>query len=78
MRQPTTHHSHPGIPPQEPPRTVMTLRVSRDSGRTWTDKTQVSSAGRPAAIANASIWPPRRWPPCSCPRCLPDDHRPEE
>ncbi len=39
----------------------MTIRVSRDSGRTWTRERTVKGEG-----------PPPEWvpcPPCACPRC---------
>lgn len=45
-------------PPTNP---LMTLRVSRDSGRTWTDRREI----RPEDCAplTSSV-----WPPCLCPR----------
>ncbi|MFF9554719.1 hypothetical protein ACF1DY_02655 [Streptomyces albus] len=39
----------------------MTIRVSRDSGRTWTRERTVRGKGRPPATMSE--------PPCRCPRC---------
>lgn len=39
----------------------MTMRVSRDSGRTWSRERTVQGEGPPPA------WAP--CPPCQCPRC---------
>lgn len=40
----------------------MTIRVSRDSGRTWTPKrTVVPDATKPPARSD--------YPPCRCPKC---------
>ncbi|MEW2453002.1 hypothetical protein [Streptomyces albus] len=39
----------------------MTIRVSRDSGRTWTRERTVKGGGLPP------VWVP--CPPCACPRC---------
>lgn len=47
------------------PRLLMTLRVSRDAGRTWSQTTRVQS-GDPYVILSD----PGRYPPCECPRCL--------
>ncbi|MFE1574638.1 hypothetical protein [Streptomyces fradiae] len=42
---------------------VLTLRVSRDGGRTWGERTVVRVRDR--------LVPPHSsvWPPCACPRC---------
>ncbi|MBD0709338.1 hypothetical protein BU197_13405 [Streptomyces sp. CBMA291] len=42
----------------------MSLRVSRDSGRTWMRSTRVLE-GEPFDILSD----PGRYPPCECPRC---------
>lgn len=44
--------------------TLMTIRVSRDSGRTWGPTTVVSCAEPRDLPAE-----PLRFPPCRCPRC---------
>lgn len=46
------------------PRVLMTLRVSRDSGRTWQQSTSVRE-GDPFVILSD----PGRYPPCGCARC---------
>jgi hypothetical protein len=43
---------------------MMTLRVSRDSGKTWGPTVTVSDT-HPDRITAA-------WQPCECPRCLPE------
>ncbi len=45
-------------------RVVMTLRVSRDSGRTWGPRRDVR-AGNDRGVPVGS-W---MFPPCTCPRC---------
>lgn len=45
-------------------RVLMTLRVSRDSGRTWGQVTEVQEEENPVILDN-----PGRFPPCTCPRC---------
>ncbi|MFE7544589.1 hypothetical protein [Streptomyces platensis] len=45
-------------------RILMTLRVSRDSGRTWGPVTKVREDENPAITDN-----PGGLPPCTCPRC---------
>lgn len=45
-------------------RVLMTLRVSRDSGRTWSRVTEVQEDKNPVFLDN-----PGRFPPCTCPRC---------
>ncbi|AZK95349.1 hypothetical protein B7R87_16915 [Streptomyces tsukubensis] len=57
-------------PPDGGQRVLMTLRVSRDSGRTWGPHTVVH------ADAARDLPPePLRFPPCRCPRCR---HSPED
>ncbi|QIK04692.1 hypothetical protein G7Z12_22220 [Streptomyces sp. ID38640] len=46
------------------PRVLMTLRVSRDSGRTWSQVTQVRENENPAIRDN-----PGGFPLCTCPLC---------
>ncbi|WP_328742297.1 hypothetical protein OG436_15875 [Streptomyces caniferus] len=50
-------------------RVLMTLKVSRDSGRTWDPVTKVREDEHPVTIDN-----PGRFPPCACPRCT--GHKP--
>lgn len=45
-------------------RVLMTLRVSRDSGRTWSQLTEVREDEKAKTPDN-----PGRFPPCTCPRC---------
>ncbi|WP_455353048.1 hypothetical protein [Streptomyces sp. SYSU K217416] len=45
-------------------RVLMTLRVSRDSGRTWGQATEVREEENPVFLDN-----PGGFPPCTCPRC---------
>lgn len=47
------------------PRVLMSLRVSRDSGRTWARSTRVLEGEPFDILAN-----PGRYPPCECPRCV--------
>jgi len=47
------------------PRILMSLRVSRDSGRSWSQTTQVREDD-PFDIFSD----PGRYPPCECPRCV--------
>ncbi|PJF01628.1 hypothetical protein CUT44_02735 [Streptomyces carminius] len=47
----------------------MTLRVSRDGGRTWGPVTVVRSGGGVPALDTMA------YPPCACPRCAPDRAR---
>ncbi len=47
------------------PRALMTLRVSRDSGRTWSPATVVRE-GDPVVILENPV----RYPDCLCARCL--------
>ncbi|MEV4872525.1 hypothetical protein [Streptomyces syringium] len=46
---------------------LMTLRVSRDSGRTY-EPTRAVRAGDPWIILENPV----RYPPCECPRCVPE------
>ncbi len=48
------------------PGPYLTLRVSRDSGRTWSPKVTYEP-GREAP----PIESPGRFPPCQCPKCGP-------
>lgn len=50
-------------------RVLITLRVSRDSGRTWGRVTEVREDEYPVILGN-----PIGLPPCTCPRCT--DHSP--
>lgn len=46
-------------------RRLMSLRVSRDGGRTW---------GAEVVVMSSEALPPLQtgvWPPCQCLRCLP-------
>ncbi|MFI1161607.1 hypothetical protein [Streptomyces sioyaensis] len=45
-------------------RVLMTLKVSRDSGRTWGPVTKVREDENPVILDN-----PGGFPPCTCPRC---------
>ncbi|URM91065.1 hypothetical protein LUW75_14915 [Streptomyces sp. MRC013] len=49
-------------------RPVLTLRVSRDGGRTWGERTVVRSREK-LAPPHSSV-----WPPCRCPKCRPAGH----
>ncbi|QES58986.1 hypothetical protein DEJ51_15990 [Streptomyces venezuelae] len=42
----------------------MSLRVSRDSGRTWSPSTRVLQGDPFDILSN-----PSSYPPCECPRC---------
>lgn len=46
-------------------RVLMTLRVSRDSGRSWSQTTSVREGDPFVILSN-----PGRYPPCQCPRCV--------
>ncbi|MER6089600.1 hypothetical protein [Streptomyces bluensis] len=50
-------------------RVLMRLRVSRDSGRTWGQVTEVREGENLVILDN-----PSGFPPCTCPRCT--DHFP--
>lgn len=45
-------------------RILMTLRVSRDSGRTWGRVTEVREVEEPVFLDNPGL-----FPACMCPRC---------
>lgn len=45
-------------------RPSLTIRVSRDSGRTWGQTFEVHSVGPLPLMAD-----PMRFPPCGCTRC---------
>jgi len=53
-------------------RVLMTLRVSRDSGRTWGQVTEVREDENPLILDN-----PISFPPCTCPRCTDHSRRSE-
>lgn len=44
-------------------RPLMTLRVSRDSGRTWGPERAVFGGNLPVPAVTSE------WPPCRCPHC---------
>jgi hypothetical protein len=44
-------------------RPMLTMRVSQDSGRTWSPQRAVFSTDDLAPLATAE------WPPCKCRRC---------
>jgi hypothetical protein len=44
-------------------RPLMTMRVSRDSGRTWEPERIVFGGDDLAPLVTSA------WPPCQCPRC---------
>lgn len=48
----------------EESRSLMTMRVSRDNGRTWDQETVVRE-GDPVVL----LYDPGRYPPCECARC---------
>lgn len=45
-------------------RVLMSLRVSRDSGRTWKQSTRVREGDSFVILSD-----PGRYPPCGCARC---------
>ncbi|GHA21014.1 hypothetical protein GCM10010329_50570 [Streptomyces spiroverticillatus] len=49
---------------KKPDFTLLTIRVSRDSGKTWEPKREVRSSEKLAPL------PIGAWPMCECPRCL--------
>jgi len=44
-------------------RPLMTMRVSRDSGRSWEPERSVFGGDDLAPLVTSE------WPPCQCPRC---------
>ncbi|MET9347318.1 hypothetical protein [Streptomyces termitum] len=54
----------PSRPASSTPLTLMTLRVSRDSGRTWGPTVTLTDETPLAPLMN-----PNQYPPCACPRC---------
>lgn len=48
--------------PRPEPELLLTLRVSRDGGRTWETRREIHSTD-PLAPLMTSM-----WPPCQCPR----------
>jgi hypothetical protein len=59
-----SHNDHNDEDPGAEPRALMTLRVSRDSGRTWSPETVVRE-GDPVVILDNPV----RFPDCECTRC---------
>lgn len=55
------------------PRVLLRLRVSRDSGRTWGEATEVREDENLPLLDN-----PGALPPCACLRCSPRTPRPED
>jgi len=52
-------------------RSTMTVRVSRDSGRTW--EAQIQYLLGAADLPNPVLWDSvSSYPACRCPRCRPD------
>ncbi|WP_199828379.1 hypothetical protein [Streptomyces sp. XY533] len=49
-------------PPPAIGRTLLTLRVSRDSGQTWSPPVAVTTDDNPTPLATS------QWPPCQCPQ----------
>ncbi|MEW2553673.1 hypothetical protein AB0957_18300 [Streptomyces zhihengii] len=43
-------------------RPLLTLRVSRDSGRTWSPLVEIISADKLVPVSSST------WPPCECPQ----------
>lgn len=43
----------------------MTLRISRDSGKTW-EQSSIVREGEPVVLMNE----PMRYPACECPQCV--------
>lgn len=43
---------------------LLTVRVSRDSGKTWEPKREVRSGDKPDPLISSA------WPLCECARCL--------
>lgn len=46
-------------------RPLMTLRISRDSGKTW-EQSSIVREGEPVVLMNE----PTRYPECECARCV--------
>ncbi len=57
-------HRHPTRTDLPPGHVRLTLRVSRDSGKTWGPTTTITEDVPLAPISN-----PNQYPPCECPRC---------
>lgn len=51
---------------EDEPLRLLTLRVSRDGGRTWGAPRAYRVTDRPAPLGSSV------WPPCLCPRCARD------
>ncbi|WP_326797435.1 hypothetical protein OG946_20110 [Streptomyces sp. NBC_01808] len=58
MREPS-----PPVVEKEPARPLLTLRVSRDSGRTWGAEKRFYDRDCTPPLLNGV------YPPCRCPRC---------
>ncbi len=52
------------MPPFKVAEVRMTLRVSRDSGRTWGPLTEVRVGDNPVPADNSGV-----FPPCTCGQC---------
>lgn len=61
-REPDTHARSEGFYAEQ--RVLMTLRVSRDSGRTWGQLTEVREDVDRVILDNPGL-----FPACRCPRC---------
>lgn len=76
-RDETTVHEHSGgrhtARHITEPRILLRLRVSRDSGRTWGQVTEVREDENLPLLDN-----PGALPPCACLRCTPRTPRPED
>jgi len=63
--------SEPPAPREPEPRSLLSLRVSRDSGRTWS--TKVTYRVGTLDLPEGGLWDGgTRYPPCRCPRCRPE------
>jgi hypothetical protein len=51
------------VVPEERERPLLTLRVSRDGGKTWGKRVEITST---APVSEMWV---HTWPPCACPRC---------
>jgi hypothetical protein len=58
MREPS-----PAVVEEEPARPLLTLRVSRDSGRTWEPERCFYTRDCDPPLLSGT------YPPCECPRC---------
>ena len=53
--------------------TLMTIRVSRDGGRTWTTTKRIREGDSTLGVDVTNA-----WPPCRCARCKPQRERESE